>query len=126
MKALGLNDQYFGTNPSDDAIAAAMLNRPFRGRIKKSTYQGKERNEFESYAPVIAEGVTPNQAAPAVAAAPAPTPAPAPAPTAAPQAAPAPAAAPVAAATPPENPWDATQAPVAPPAGPAAPPAPPF
>lgn len=135
LKALGLDEQYFATNPSVDQIASAMANRSFKGSIKQSTYQGKTRNEFEGYAPAGASTTGPTfSSAPAPAAAPAPQAAPAPAPQAAPAPAPAAApaapqaapAAPPAAPAPAADPWANTEAPAAPAAGPAAPPAPPF
>jgi hypothetical protein len=134
MKALGLDEQYFASNPSVDQIAQAMENRQFKGRIKQSTYKDKAGNEFEGYAPAGASTTGPTftsapaapQAAPAPAPAAAPAPAPA-APQAAPQAAPAAPENPWANTAPaaPENPW-ANTAPAAPQGGPAAPPAPPF
>lgn len=124
MRALGLDDRFFGQNPSNDQIAAAMANRPFKGRVKQTTYAGKLRNEFEGYAPAGGTSAIP-QSAPAPAAAPAPAPAPAAAPApqvaAAPAPAPAPAAAPAPAPAATPDPW-AQQAP----ATTTAPPAPPF
>ena len=85
MGVLGLNKEYFSTNPSNAQIEAALLHRSFRGNIATRTYNGNRSNEIKSYYPVQAvanEAFSSAPVAPApspVAAAPAPAPAPAPA-----------------------------------------------
>ena len=120
MTALGLDENFFRTNPSEDQIAAAMIGKRFLGTTEQRPYgdQGKISIDVKNYAPARGAGAPPSGGAPVGAfppvAAPAPAPAPpvaAPAPAAPPVAAPAPVAAPVAA---PQFP-DASQ--VAPPAG---------
>lgn len=130
MKALGLDERFFATAPTDDQITGALKDREFLGKVIIDNYGGKDRNKIDGYKPLAAAnagGFIPPapQAASVAPAAPqaapaAPVAAPAPA---APQAAPAPApAAPV----PTGSPWDAT--PTAPAPAPAAPsfPEPPF
>lgn len=143
MKALGLAENFFATQPDDNAIVAALANREFLGKVIVDNYGGKDRNKIDGYKPLAAasaSGFIPPapqaaapaapQAAPAQAApAAAPAPAPAPAPAAAPQqspwdqgaAAPAPAPAPAPAAPAPGSPWDqgAAAAPAPAPAAPA-------
>jgi pyruvate/2-oxoglutarate dehydrogenase complex dihydrolipoamide acyltransferase (E2) component len=92
MSALGLNRDYFDTNPSNAQIEQALVGRGFRGTIGKRTYNGNVSNEVTKYFRLTADASAP--AAPAApAAAPAPAPvaaaAPAPAPAPAPAAAPA-------------------------------------
>jgi hypothetical protein len=100
MAALGLGREFFGANPSNAQIEAALQNRTFRAQIGSRTWNGSKKNEIKMYYVANAAAAAPTTAA-------APAPAPAPAPAAAPAPAPAPAAA---AAVPP-----------APPAPPAAP-----
>lgn len=87
MGVLGLNKEYFSSNPSNAQIEAALLHRTFRGSIGTRTYNGNRSNEVKNYYPVqavaseafsAAASAAP-AAAPAYAAAPAPAPAPAPA-----------------------------------------------
>lgn len=123
MKALGLGQEYFQTNPTNDQIVSALKNRPFRGTLGKKTYNGTESNEIKTYH--VSTSATPSFA-PTAAAAPAPAPAPAAAPAPVYASAPAPtyvAAPPAAAAPVAENPWDNAPAPVS---AAGAPPAPPF
>ena len=89
MGVLGLNKDYFGSNPTDAQIEAALLHRSFRGTLGTRTYNGNRSNEIKSYNAI--QAVANDAFAAAAAAAPAPAPAPAPA-----AAAPAPAPAPVA------------------------------
>lgn len=56
MKALGLDESYFARNPSEQAIADAMANRSFKGKIKLGEYRGEPRNEFDTYAPASQGG----------------------------------------------------------------------
>lgn len=127
MKALGLDERFFATSPTDDQITGALKDREFLGKVIIDNFGGKDRNKIDGYKPLAAAnagGFIPPapQAASAAPVAPQAAPA-APAPAAAPQAAPAPApAAPV----PTGSPWDAT--PTAPAPAPAAPsfPEPPF
>lgn len=89
MGVLGLNKEYFNTNPTNAQIEAALLHRSFRGSIGTRTYNGNRSNEIKNYYPVqaVANDAFAAAAAPApvaappapVAAAPAPAPAPAPA-----------------------------------------------
>lgn len=120
MGALGLGKEFFSQSPSNEQIAQAMLNRPFRATIGSRIWNGEKRNEFKRYLPA-AMNVPTSAPAPAFAA---PAPAPAPA------AAPAPAVAPLAAAVPLAAPAPAPavyQAPaVAPASTEVAPPPPPF
>ncbi|URP22184.1 hypothetical protein SEA_BIG4_100 [Microbacterium phage Big4] len=103
MKAIGLDEQFFGAAPNDDQITAALKDREFLGNVKIESFGGKDRNKIDGYKPLSAapQGFIPPapQAASAAPAAPVPTAAPAPAPQAAPAPA-APAQAPAAA------PWD--------------------
>jgi hypothetical protein len=123
MAALGLTVDYFKTNPSDEAIVAALRGRRFRGHVGFRTYNGEKRNELQKYYPATGGGVPEMPGAgapPAPAAAP---PAPAAPPVAAAPPAPAPAPAPAAAPAPAVDPWTG-QAPAAAPAAAPAPPAP--
>lgn len=109
MAALGLNAEFFKTNPSDSQIEQALRGRRFRGTVGHRSWQGIARNTLNAYFPAagMAPGNVPPAAAPAPAPAPAPAaPAPAPAPAAAPAPAPAAPAAPPAAAPATQSPWD--------------------
>ena len=132
MKALGLDANFFGAQPSPGQVAGAMEGRFARVNVGQRTWQGQLRNEVKSIKPAV---ITSDQgfAAPQVAApvaVPAPQPQPAPVQPAAP--APTPPPAPVAQAQPPVAPPAPAPAPVAPtpapeasqapPAAPAAPP----
>lgn len=144
MAALGLGKEFFAQSPNNSQIAQAINGRSFKGKIKQTTYNGQDRNEFVGYAPAAAAPVqggfpgapqAPAPGFPPAAAAPIPQAAP-PVPQAAPPvpqqqapvAPPVPQAAPVAPPVPQaapqqpgvEYPWG--QAPAAP-AAPAAPPA---
>lgn len=112
MAALGLDENFFARQPSDNDIVAALNGRSFRAKIGPSTGGSRPGNEIKEYYPATAvPGMVPAPAqgapAPAVYAAPAPAPAPAPMPWNQAPAAPAP-------------------APAAPPVGIPAPPQPPF
>lgn len=107
MKALGLDEQFFATAPTDDQITGALTNREFLGKVIIDNYGGKDRNKIDGYKALSAapQGFIPP--APQAAAPAAPFPqqgAPAPA-----QTAPAPQAAPAAPApqAPAAAPWDA-------------------
>lgn len=128
MNLFGLGREFFATNPSDNNVTAALVNKRFRGQLITRTWNNQDRNEIKQFftarATVAGPGAGPS--APATApAAPAPAPAyaaPAPATAAAPPPPPAmpPAPAPIqqqAAVAPPT--------PAAPPVTIAAPPPPP-
>lgn len=133
MKAIGLDEQFWATSPTDDQITTALRDREFLGKVIIDNYGGKDRNQIDGYKPIAALAAggfippAPQAAgaptAPPFGGAPAPQAAPAPAPAyEAPQAAPVPQAAPEPA--PGQDPW--ATAPTAP--APAAPsfPQPPF
>lgn len=138
MKAIGLDETFWATSPTDDQITGALQNREFLGKVIIDNYGNKDRNKIDGYKPIAAMSAggfippAPQAAgaptAPPFTAAPAPqqvqapqgypqqAPVAAPAPQAAPQAAPVPQAAP-------QDPW--TPAPAPAPAAPAFP-NPPF
>ena len=134
MKALGLDANFFGAQPSPGQVAGAMEGRFARVNVGQRTWQGQLRNEVKSIKPAVITSdqgfAAPQVAAPAPVAVPAPQPQPAPVQPAAP--APTPPPAPVAQAQPPVAPPAPAPAPVAPtpapeasqapPAAPAAPP----
>lgn len=149
MKALGLNEQFFATQPDDNAITAALKDREFLGKVIIDNFGGKDRNKIDGYKPLAAAtagGFIPPAPQAAAPAAPAPQAAPAapqqfaaqppaaaPAPAQAPwdngAQAPAPTqAAPAQAPVPGGSPWDngAPAAPAAPAPGAPAFPQPPF
>jgi len=113
MSILGLDKDFWNANPTDDQICAALTGKRFIGTLKKSEYNGKERNEISN---VATPRPAPAGAGPAVPGVPTPPVAPAPAPAAptppvqAP-AAPAPPAQAAAAPTVPASPWDAQASP---------------
>lgn len=125
MNALGLDENFFRSGPTDDQIAAAMEGRPFKGKVKIEKYQGQDKNAIDSYAPASTTAGYGQAPSPSATASVAQAPAPAPAPQAAPVA---PVAAPAPVAPPAADPWATAPqaAPPAAPTGPAAPPAPPF
>ena len=138
MQAIGLGQDFFQTQPTDDQIAQALTGREFLGRTKIDNFGGKDRTKIDMYKALSQAqpgGFIPPQPGQASAAPAAPQQAPYQAPPAAPvpQAAPpAPAAPQAAPPAPGGNPWDNQGAPAAPPAapggnpwdnGPAAPPA---
>jgi len=125
MGALGLDDNFFRTNPSEEQIVRALHGKRALVTTKQNTSEttGKTYVNVDAYAPP--RGGLAGAGAPAPAAAPAPAPAPAPAaPAPAPApAAPAPAPAPVETVAPPAG--APAPAPAAPPVQqPTAPPAP--
>lgn len=79
MGALGLNREFFGSNPSNAQIEQALIGRSFRGQIGSRTWQGQKKNEIKMYY-VATAASSPAPAAAAQAPAPAPAPAAAPAP----------------------------------------------
>jgi hypothetical protein len=81
MGALGLNREFFGSNPSNAQIEQALIGRSFRGQIGSRTWQGQKKNEIKMYYVATAPAA---QTAAAAATAPAPAHAPAPAAAAAP------------------------------------------
>lgn len=102
MTALGLDENFFRTNPSEDQIASALIGKRFFGKTEQRPYgEGKISIDIKEYKPARGAGAPPVGGAPGgvppVApppAAAAPAPAPAPVPVAAPAPAPAPVAAP--------------------------------
>ena len=120
MRNLGLGQDFWKRNPTNDQICEALNNRRFRGKIVITQYQGQDRNEVDRVNPPRAQAGAappPPQSAPAAppAAPPAPAPAPAeaapPPPAPEPVAAPAPAAAAPADIPPPPPPTNAGDAP---------------
>lgn len=90
MYALGLNRDYFASNPTNAQIESALVGRRFRATIGSRTWQGQKKNEIKNYFNVAASAAAAAAAMPAAAAAPVappPPPAAAPAPAPAPQAA---------------------------------------
>jgi hypothetical protein len=82
MRALGLGDDFFATNPGNAQIEQALTGRPFRATIGSRVWNGDTRNEFKKYFPYASSpvGGAPVAGAPAPAPVAAPAPAPAPAP----------------------------------------------
>ena len=77
MRNLGLGQDFWRRNPSDDQICDALANRRFRGTVKITQYQGQDRNEVERVrAPRAQAGAAPPPQAPAAPAAAPPPPAP--------------------------------------------------
>lgn len=114
MKAIGLGQEFFQTQPNDDQVTAALKDREFLGKVIIDTYGGKERNKIDGYKPLAAAptGFIPPSPQAGAPQAPQQGFPPAQAPVA-PQAAPQPAAPPA------QDPWAGqapTAAPVAPPA----------
>lgn len=123
MGVLGLDRNFWASDPTDDQICGALVGKRFRGTVGKELYNGKEQNRLKNVAtpgpaPVGAGGPPVPGAGPTPPVAPTPTPTP---PAAAPQAAaptppaaapaPTPAAAPAPAApAAPANPWDSAPA----------------
>lgn len=142
MKAIGLDEAFWATSPTDDQITAALRDREFLGKVKIDSYGGKDRNQIDGYKPIAAVSAggfippAPQAAgaptAPPFGGAQAPAPQAAPVAAPAPQAAPAPMQAPAPAPTPQaapaQDPWATAPAPAPAPAAPAAPafPNPPF
>lgn len=138
MAAIGLDQNFFATAPTDDQITGALKDRDFLGKVIIDNYGGKDRNKIDGYKPLAAQGgfIPPSpQAGGAPAAPQQPFAAPQP-PAAAPAAPPAPQGAPPAPAAPQAappaptgSPWDQQAAPGAPTGSPwdntqSAPPAP--
>jgi len=83
MAAMGLGREFFGSNPSNAQIEAALKGRSFRAQIGSRTWNGSKKNEIKMYyvgTPAASTAAAPAAAAPAPAPAPAPAAAPAPAP----------------------------------------------
>lgn len=91
MAAIGIDKQYFATNPSDHNVAAELVGKEFRGQVVIKQWQGEDRNEIKSYSRLArtetsANGPAHQAAEPSAANTPpapagvAPAPAPAPAP----------------------------------------------
>jgi hypothetical protein len=143
MNVLGLDRNFWSSDPSDHQVAAKLMGTRFRGQVITKSFNGQESNEIKQFYTARASQPGPGAGGPAVAApapgapafaAPPPAaapPAPAPAPAVAPPPAPiqqAPAAAPPVPAAPPVEvaPIAAPPAPPAPAATGEAPPPPPF
>lgn len=134
MNVLGLNRDFFNSNPSDHQVAESLLGKRFRGQVTIRTWQNQDRNEIKQFFTAVSGALGNGQAVPGPSSAPAPapqasTPSPAPAPAPAPEysapptpaAPPAPAPAPAPAPEPvaqPETP--AVETPAAPPVEPQA------
>lgn len=110
MAAMGLDRTYFGSNPSNDAVADALVGRRCKATVAIKKYQGSDRNEVKAINPPAAAaggmppgypgaGAPPSMAKPP-AAAPPPPPAPAAPPPPPAAAAPVPPPPPVAPAAP--------------------------
>lgn len=93
MKALGLTQEFFATQPTNAKIESAMIGRKFRAKVGSRVWQGSKKNEIKSYFPI--DGSATTAAAPGVSPAPAAA-APPPPPPAAPPPSPAPSGPPVA------------------------------
>lgn len=52
MAALGLNREYFASNPSMEAVAQTLLGRQCNVQVSMKQYQGVDRNEVKNYRPV--------------------------------------------------------------------------
>lgn len=93
MKAIGLDEAFFATEPSMEQIAEAMKGRMAQIKVGIRTYEGTQRNEVDNMSAPPAGAAAPQPGVPVVQhAAPAPAPAAAaPAPAQAPAPAPAPA-----------------------------------
>lgn len=122
MKALGLDQTFFSTQPTDDQITGALEGREFLGKVIIDSFGGKERNKIDGYKPLAqasAGFIPPAPQAAAPIAAPVPQQAAA-APVSAPwdQGAAAPAQAPAPAPAPAQggSPWDNAPAPAPAPA----------
>lgn len=135
MAAFGLDRSFFAANPTMDVVAATLMNRQALVTVSIKQYKGSDKNEVDSYRPIMGGQIGAVGAAPAFG----PGPGAAPAPVAPPPAAPIPVAAPVAPVAPPVAAPVApaavapapvapvaapVAAPIAPVAAPAAPPAP--
>ena len=104
MAAFGLDRSFFAANPSMDVVAATLMNRQALVTVSIKQYKGSDKNEVDSYRPIMGGQIGAVGAAPAFG----PGPSAAPTPVAPPPAAPIPVAAPVAPVAP------APVAPVAP------------
>ncbi len=68
MNALGLNAQFFQSNPGDHQVAEALVGRRFRGQVVQRAYQGQMKNEIKAFWPANAQaGGPPGLGAPAAA-----------------------------------------------------------
>jgi hypothetical protein len=74
MKILGLGPEYFAGNPSDDAVAAALVDRICTVELGQTEYNGATRNEVRKLLPLTgaATGAPPVPAATAAGAPPVP------------------------------------------------------
>jgi len=71
MGILGLNKQFFESNPTDAQVEQALTGRPFRATVGQRTYNGQIYNDIKKYHKSSNQGVPQSSAA----ADPAPTPA---------------------------------------------------
>ncbi len=78
MNAMGLNRDYFAAGPAEDKVAADLVGRRFRGKVKIEEYNGKDKNEIDEFLPAGAAvgGAAPPPPPPAPPAAAAPPPPP--------------------------------------------------
>jgi hypothetical protein len=109
LKALGIPEEFFDSNPSDEQVIAALHGKRFTAEVTHEDYNGKPQQRLGKFAPAVgvaAAAGTPAAGGPGV-------PAAAPAAQFAPAApvAPAAPAQPVAAAAAPANPWGTTVTP---------------
>lgn len=51
MRALGLNTEFFSASPSDDQVAAALVDKVCRIEVGQTEYQGSTRNEVKKVMP---------------------------------------------------------------------------
>lgn len=60
MENIGIGADFFAQNPSPDAVASVMLNRPARVKIGHKAWQGVDRNEVQGWLPPMgAQGGAP-------------------------------------------------------------------
>lgn len=61
MKALGLDENFWATGPSDDQITGALTGRDFLGKVIIDNFGNKDRNRIDGYKPlaVVSEGFVP-------------------------------------------------------------------
>lgn len=59
MRALGLDDEYFGQNPSPQQVAAALIGRNCRIEVGTRTWNGEEREDVKKIMPSVVGQTTP-------------------------------------------------------------------
>jgi len=55
MKVLGLDAGFFETNPSLEAVAAALVGTVFRGKVEVEQYKGEDKNVLKNFSTPSAE-----------------------------------------------------------------------